>query len=745
MENFFSHSPLLRRVCNKVKRSLFRPYVLFNLMETTSVAADQLLLIPSESSMDALYQRYPKRIRKLFHFLDLKRQGLETVRVAVCRGDWGSACEALVDYYQTHPVPEGLKSLGYRYHPFPAVPVDHILMNTFTFQKQTGAVPLCKDRRLDWGWIPNDDREWAWFLNRHYHLLNLLHAYHQTGNQLYVAQINRHMLDWIVSSFSKPHQWWAQWRGREVALRALHWTSLFYGLTSAIELSPVVRILMLSSLLDHACYLRHLHHWGANWLCREMSGLATIALCWPEFKLADTWFKYARDRLLLELTQQVYPDGVHKELTSHYHRVVFHDIQNFVELSELTKKSIPTLFRQRLQEMLSYLVYSITPTGHSVLNNDSDQEDNRDLIQLSALFYEHLDWLYVTSHGKVGQKPEGEFSRVFPWAGQVINRSGWDEQAHWSFFDIGPAGINYHIHYDKLHLSIVSGGRHLLVDSGRYRYRRDRFWHYFRSSASHNVILIDGRGQGVDCREHAYPLTNQCAFTPTVDFAWGCFKGPFPGLKGKVSHSRAVAYLHGKYWVVVDHIESDRPRKVEPLWHFHPDCTVAIEGETVVSTDSNVSNLRIIPASPFPWKVNLVAGQQHPIQGWWSREYNHCVPNPTAVYSALISTSATFAWVLYPAVGEVPEIDVQVLSVTSDSIKIAISEGLQKETQIIVCLGSKDEIVVSNDLVLQGKCAILSDGQSPLVVLGKFLDKKGSVVADCCPSVSTSFTKGGNI
>ncbi|MBW4518515.1 MAG: heparinase II/III family protein [Scytolyngbya sp. HA4215-MV1] len=688
-------------------------------------------LNPNLSSIETLCQCYPKRIRKLFRFLNLEQPGLEMVKASVAQQNWVSACIALVEYYQTQSGLSHLKSLGSRYQIASNLPLEQILSDTFTFQQQIGTVPRSEDGLLNWAWEPNDDPEWTWFLNRHYHLLNLLHAYQQTGNSLYTTCINRHLLDWILSSFSKPNQWRFQWRSRESALRVLHWTSLFHGLTSSLELSPVVRILMLSSLLDHACYLRHLHHWGANWLCREMSGLATISLCWPEFKLADAWFNYARDRLLQELTRQVYPDGVHKELTSYYHRVVFHDIQNFVELSELTQKPLPTLFRQVLEQMLSYLVYSMTPTGQSVLNNDSDEEDNRALIERSAGFYERPDWLHFADHSAgVAEKLKEGYSRAFPWAGQVISRSGWDEQAQWSFFDIGSAGINYHIHYDKLHLSIASGGRQLLVDGGRYRYRKDRFWHYFRSSASHNVILIDGQGQGVDYREQTYPLTDHYTLTPTVDFAWGCFNGPFPGLKGKASHARAVVYLHNKYWVVVDHIESDRPRTLQPLWHFHPHCTVVLEGERASSIDPDVGNLQIIPVASFPWQVTLVAGQDHPVQGWWSREYNHCVPNPTAIYSTEATTLVTFAWVLYPAIGEVPAVKVELLPAPLGSMRIAVTVPGQPTDEIAICMAGNQPIPLSGDLLLRGNCAVLSVGQSPIVAQGSIWQNNQEIFSD---------------
>jgi hypothetical protein len=712
----------VKRIGNKAKKTLLSPLLSATFFESNQVEYHYTPQAQVDLSLETLCATYPHRIRKLFRYLDLDRPGLEAVKAAVSRQNWVTACEALVHYYQTHETPQSLRKVGDRYRPVAYMPPQQILQDVFTFQKSKGKVKRCADGRLNWAYCSDkNDREWAWFLNRHYHLLNLLAAYQQTELPTYAYCINHHLLDWITASFFKVDQWWAQWRGREVAMRVLHWASVFYRLNDAEELTPAVRILMLSSLLDHACYLRHLHTWGANWLCREMNGLATIALCWSEFKLAPQWLSIAHDYLLQELDQQVYPDGVHKELTSHYHRIVMIDFQDVAELLELTGKPVPDKLRNRLEQMFNYLAYSMCPKGRGLLNNDSDQDYNHALIREAAIAYHRPDWAYIASWGKLGQPPDQHPSSVFPWAGQIISRNGWHTQAHWSFFDVGPLGINYHIHYDKLHLSVAAHGRHLLVDSGRYRYVRDRNWQYFRDSASHNVILIDGKGQKQDQPSWEKPMTGNYAITPTFDFAWGKFDGAFADLNGTATHTRAMIYLRDRYWVVVDYVESDRPRKIEPLWHFHPACTVAIEGKTIASVDAGTGNLRIVPVADFPWQVNLVSGQTQPLQGWWSREYNHIEPNPTAVYSAEIDKSAIFAWVLVPAQGLVPKIKVRLLSATAGLMHLAIKVPGQPVQEIAVRLAGDAPFQLLNGWVVDGNCAIVSPGEVPAVVGGSIL------------------------
>lgn len=675
---------IVQRILNKVKRVLFTPLVLTMLLEIQLHQENKALLAQAELSLVALCRLYPRRIRSLFGQLDLEQPGLEPVKMAVAKRDWVSACEALVSHYQTKTPTSQFHFLQEQGDSLTNLHPEKILDDTFTFQQRTAQVPRQADGNLNWSYQGHaDDREWAWFLNRHYHLLTLLAAYQQTHNKIYIRCIDRHLQDWITSSWSKPKQWWAQWRGREVALRVIHWVPLFYGSDASAKLSPAVQILMLSSLLDHARYLRRLHAWGANWLCREMSGLATVALCWPEFKSASQWLTYANDHLLTEINQQIYPDGVHKELTSHYHRIALQDFQRFADLLRVTGAKVPPILEHHLERMWNYLAYSLRPSGYSPLNNDSDRECNCALIQKAAIQYQRPDWLYIATNGQHGELPAGSASAFFPWAGQAILRSGWDRLAHWAFFDAGPLGINYHVHRDKLHLSVSAYGRDLLVDSGRYRYVRDQFWSYFRESASHNVILVDGKGQRRGQQEWQQPEST-ALITPTYDFVQGTFDSGFVGVSGKVIHSRALLYVRGKYWVVVDQIESDRPHLIQPLWHFHPDCTVTIEQESVVSVDPGQGNLRIVSASPLPWRIELVSGQTDPVQGWWSREYNHIVPNTTAIYTTEITTSTTFAWVLYPAMGKVPKIQVNLLPAPMGTLRLTIAAPGEQPDEVTV-------------------------------------------------------------
>ena len=90
-----------------------------------------------------------------------------------------------------------------------------------------------------------------------------------------------------------------------------------------------------------------------------------------------------------------------------------------------------------MEKMWNYLAHSMLPDGCQPQNNDSDHGSCRDGVIKAAEAYGRPDWLFIATNGAEGIKPKRGPSLIFPWAGQVIARSGWDAEALWAFVDIG--------------------------------------------------------------------------------------------------------------------------------------------------------------------------------------------------------------------------------------------------------------------------------------------------------------------
>ena len=631
------------------------------------------------TTVEWVYEAHTERVEHMFNALNLDHEGLEHVKAAYEAGDKIKACEILIDYYKkkANTNKRVIKPVQPTNETHTAA--EQILQDTFTFQDVTGTVPRQTDGALDWTHRgPNDDQEWAYFLNRHGHLHTLLGAYQKTGNPAYVTRINNHIYEWVqVNPYPGEKTGDPRWRGLETKARITVWAHMFYALAENDALTPATRILILSSIPDHAHYTQNYHNAGGNWLAMQMCALANGALQWPEYKNANEWLDYATRTLLPEMEKQIYPDGPQKELASHYHGASLFSFQRYADLFENAGREVPPMWYDGLENMWNYWAYSMRPDGHGVLNNDSNLDFNRPHLLQAAPRYKRPDWAYIASNGQEGEKPTGLPSIMFPWAGQFIMRSGWDADAHWGVFDVGPWGIG-HQHNDKLHLSVAAFGRDILVDAGRLYYKGDKWRNFIKSTAAHNTLLIDGANQNNDIKEVTEPLGEDVyQITDDLDFARGAFTAGYTDIEGQATHTRSVVYVRNKFWVVVDHITTDRPRDIHGLWHFHPHCTVDVQGKTVTSTDADKGNVRITPISLSKWNIEIIKGQEEPfIQGWYSREYNHKQATSCVVFKTHIEKNATFAWVITPGKGIVPNIKTGIFTMNDEGATIKIDDTM---------------------------------------------------------------------
>ncbi len=440
------------------------------------------------------------------------------------------------------------------------------------------------------------------------------------------------------------------WRGLEASFRVKIWSEVFYELLEHPFFTPATQLLLLGSLSEHGHYARNFHAAG-NWLTMEISGLATIATQWPELKAAKQWLQYSKVAMEASLKEQVYPDGVQTELTSHYHYVALKNFTQFMEICHRANESIPNSFAETLEKMWHYLAVSMRPDGFGLLNNDSDRDFNRTRIMRASQIFSRSDWEYIASSGQTGEKPLESPSRMFPWAGHFITRQNYSPDAHWAFFDIGPWGSG-HQHNDKLHLSIAAFGHDFLVDAGRFAYRgvlADKYRKYARGTASHNTLLIDGKEQSAGPKITTSPLPGKhFKITDQYAYAWNSTSN-FDGLDGKCTHTRSMIYLLDLGWIVVDHLRSDRPRQVEALWHWHPKCQIQTTEDLIVKAGRDQGRVILQPVGSSDGNLVHLSGQESPnIQGWYSEKYNQVEANTVSIYRFSMDEEKAIAWFIQP-------------------------------------------------------------------------------------------------
>lgn len=663
-------------------------------------------------TVEDVWKSYPDKIRYLFERLALDKEELNQIKRSVQEGDTIKAAKELLSYYQESD--SGLWLRNKIFHQIEKSDIktaNEILDDIVTLNGDSASVAHHDKPGWRWKYLgPNNDKEFGYKLSGHENLISLYKAWQHIKDEKFVKKFDSIMRDWIINnplpaqgdSLYMVHQTstdvldWrdiseVSWRDIEAGVRlGATWIQMFYGFQGSDNFLPATRILMLSSIAEHIDYVKNYHKDGTNWVTIEMDGLALAGLAFPEFKQAEENVMYALNIMEEEIDNQVYPDGVQKELTSLVQWVALKRFEALADNFIGAKREIPESYLEKIVSMYNYIAYSMRPNGNQPLNSDSDLVDVRSIVLLAAEKYDRPDWTWIATNGQQGSEPEEVTSVTFPWAGIHVMRDSWIEDSNWSFFDTGPFGTG-HQHADKLHLSVSAYGKDLLVDGGRYIYE-DYFsfdptsWRgYFRSSFSHNLVLVDGKGQNKYTESTEKPLQEGIDFinSSNFDFAIGTFKDGYNGVEGVAEHTRSILYVKEKYWIIVDHVRTDRPRNIQTLWHFSPSSEVVkTNGSQIVTVNPNEPNLRIIPVSENDWNIDFIKGQTEPFkQGWYSPVYGEIQHNLTAIYDLEINESVTFAWILVPGYGDVNEVQVSMRKINDEIIEI---ETVNESNEIII-------------------------------------------------------------
>lgn len=592
---------------------------------------------------DHFVEAHQNQLRQLFGALDPGHSGTAAARGLWAAGRHREAAEALSGYFgQRRMDPELLGPA-----PLAGETLQHAeaaLARSFFLLGKWETVPETPEGRLDWEHTGSrGDKESAWMLNRHAFLPALLAAWQSTSDERFRTELNRLWADWIEAnpypariSFSAP------WRPLEVARRILNaWTFCFFAEGA---LTPETRLLVLCSLLDHADALRHhASFWGGNHLISEKLALLILAVAWPEFKDSAEWAEYAAEKVSSQILEQTYPDGSYKELANHYQVIVLASARHLLRLLA----RIDPEFRQRpvyarVEAMWDFLAGVMRPDGYGPLNNDSDLEYNAGILRSAWEFHERPDWLAMASSGAEGVLPDGSANRFFPWAGQVILRTGWDAEASWLYFDAGPYGTA-HQHEDRLHVSAAVDGRLLLADTGRYTYQPGPWRDFFRGAAGHSVVLLDGEAADQGPRVVHEPLP--IAFTErkglTFAAATAIFRnqhpaGLLPSMDAPVPWTRAVMMGPRGFICIIDHLVTHRPRQVEARWHFAPGVT-----------EDEAAEILQLAGEPPGWSSHTVFGRENPEPGGFhSDDYNRRVAVPMRIFRGRMDRPTTLVWTL---------------------------------------------------------------------------------------------------
>ena len=602
----------------------------------------------------------------LFDAINLDYPGLEEVKADVSRKDYPAAKKAYVRYLKGREHPRWLFDWRDVRNPANRIPdydrsaADKIASNLL----ESCSIPHQFGDTIDWSINPTPLKyvEWTYQLSRHPFWIKLGQAYKATGDEKYAEAFVRQMRSWVQSNllpdFSDNVNW-SRWRTIETGIRTLRaWPESFYYFLDSPSFDDESIIMMVKSFHEHGLHLRA-YPQRNNWLTMEMNGLFHIGILFPEFKESREWCEYASRRLYEEENTQVYPDGAQVELAPGYHGVTLHNILGIYDVARVNDYKLPEDYVAGLERMYAYYLKICMPDGRTPAVNDSGWADAQAMLAEGFSYLpQRTDFEYVATGGRKGARPS--FTSVWmPWSGWYVMRSGWDPEALYAHFEVGPFSPA-HSHEDKLSLLLSAYGKRLMTECGTYAYDTSQWRQYALSARAHNVTRVDGKDQNRRrlnnrdaIRYNRAPMPNRWISEGRFDFGEGWYDEGFGSeLDSTVTQYRALVFVKDRYWLLFDvFTPSDAARHDYQSW-FHLNSTAYRTDASlgaVQTMDADAPNLAIVPLWKDPAVPQVVCGQETPeVQGWVQSHGYECAPVATPAFRCNASGMCVMPYLLYP-------------------------------------------------------------------------------------------------
>jgi hypothetical protein len=520
------------------------------------------------------------------------------------------------------------------------------------------------------------DIKYLWEPNRHLHFVTLAQAYALSGRRYYYEALVEQLDSWLIAC---PYGRGPNWASAlEAAMRLVNWAIAWQLVQPIADADFKAR--WLRSVYEHAHFVRHwfsAHSSANNHLIGEATGLFIATLTWPHWREMREWRVAAKRILEREALSQNAPDGVNREHAVWYQHFVLDMLVLCLLAGKANGEWFSADYESRIEAMMDFLASIMDAGGNVPMFGDADggylarlEQDAafspyRSLLGLGALLFKRGDfklkagplddkarWLLGAGAAAQYEALEAEHTRLplrqsFPEGGFFVLGTDFDTPREIrAVVDAGPLGytaIAAHGHADALSFTLSIGGREFLIDPGTYAYHTHERWReYFRGTAAHNTVRIDGldqseQGGNFMWMKHARAGCGLWLSSADKDSFEGWHDG-YRRLEDPVKHRRLIELdKRARRLVIEDALDMAEEHDVELLFHCAEQCEVrAVEGGYAVARDG--ISLRL--ALPANGSAELHRASLAPIFGWVSRAFDRREPTTTIVWRARLSGPA---------------------------------------------------------------------------------------------------------
>lgn len=478
-------------------------------------------------------------------------------------------------------------------------------------------------------------RSWSFEIHSWNPLDSLLIAYSRRPDRQYLERALAVAVEWIdlFDDGSRPHPF--AWYDMAVGLRAARLAFLIdaYGRLDDSADEVVRRLLV--SVFRHRDVLSkdefiQFHNNHGFYQAAGQAAMGKRLLFLPGMREASD---QASERLTRMLDQQFTSEGVHKEHSPDYHRMVVRTVDTLISSGLFDTEALIDRYVQ-MEDTLSWFVY---PDG--VLVNFGDTDARKLTVKPEAAkrswHTERMRW--AVSRGKVGRSKVSGY-KAFPESGYYVVReasSATEARELDSYFAFNAAfHSRAHKHSDDLSFVLYELGEPILIDSGRYGYFgklssdsplwKRGFWYsdphriYVESTRAHNCVEIDRTSHDRRSRQPYGSALLHHGFQSGVYF---CEAHVY--YERSIRHARVLAYRPREWLVVFDWLWDNRKEVHEFTQYFNFGPTLQMDSQR--STPQQLvlrgreTHLGIAAFVPDSGPFTVTSGQDSPeISAWWS-------------------------------------------------------------------------------------------------------------------------------
>ena len=518
------------------------------------------------------------------------------------------------------------------------------------------------------------DCKLVWEPNRHHQLVVLARAFVVTGNTKYANKLVGLIIHWIDNNpFGKGMNWKSP---LELGIRLINWVWSLDLIRDSGGLNDEVWTRIQQAVFSSVWDIQRKYSRGSsanNHLIGEAAGVFVAASYFKTLPDAETLAAESRSILEREIIAQTFTDGCTREHAFGYQLFVIQFFTITAIVAERCGEPMSDKYLDRLHRMYDFVAELSRDSGRPPSMGDADDgyvldlgdkpSSPANLISVGAQLFndpslqiggpsQSCFWLFGRSQFNKDKDRRMNGSIAYPESGYFLLRSSEDTRRDGGasvFFDcaeLGYGAIAAHGHADCLSITMSVSGIDIFVDPGTYDYFTYPDWReYFRSTAAHNTLEIDGNSQSISSgpfmwSSRAIPRLLDWSDDERQTSACGEHDG-YSSESEQIVHRRRISLdKQTSELSVVDDVQCSESHIVRRYFHLSPECSATRVDSREIHIVNGTMRLSIHHSAA---RSEIIQATENEKIGWVSTGYHRREKSSCIVLIDEIDQSASLA------------------------------------------------------------------------------------------------------